>query len=289
MALADVTGFSTAVTFGDAPASKIPGTHRYLNLILKPQTNNMIRFFVFLLSCSVIFNSCHFMGHNRIRGNGTIKTENRTATSFSSVDVSGNIDVYIKQDSAYSVRIETDENLLPYIIIRTEGDRLVIEPKDHSNLSGTKDIKVYVSAPMFNKLEASGACSISSENLLSSDAIDLELTGASNAKLEIKSPKVSAEITGASSASLSGQTKDLDIDATGASHAKCFELLSENAEVDATGASSAEVFASVSLKGDATGASHIRYKGAAIFKGGSSGAGSVSKVESKNLPSSGEY
>jgi hypothetical protein len=238
----------------------------------------MIRFFVLFLSIAVFCSSCHF-GRDRIRGNGTIKTENRSASSFSSVDVSGNIEVYVKQDSAFQVKVETDENLLEYIVVRTEGDRLIIEPRDHANLSGTNDIKVYVSAPVFKAFEASGASMITSENLLSSEGMDIDVNGASDARLELKAPRVAATISGASHVSLKGQTRDLVIDANGASHAKCFDLLSENASVDASGASSAEVFASVGVKADASGASHIKYKGAATHTGSASGAGSISKLQ----------
>ena len=86
-------------------------------------------------------------------------------------------------------------------------------------------------------------------------------------------------MTGASSLKLKGQTKDLHIEGSGASHAKCFELLSENATVDVAGASSVEVFASVKLNADASGASDVRYKGNAAVSQSASGAGSVKKVE----------
>ncbi len=238
----------------------------------------MIRFFALLLFSSLLFTSCH-LGGDRIRGNGTIKTESRNAGVFSIVDVSGNIEVHVKQDSAFSVRVEADENLMEYIVIRTDGGRLVIQPKEHSNLSGSKAIKVYVSAPVFKKLEASGASDIVSDNLLSSESIDIDVTGASSVKLEIKSPRVSADVTGASSVFLTGQTKDLSLDGQGASHLRCYQLLSENADVDVSGASSSEVFASVNLKADASGASNIKYKGAAKHTGSASGAGSITRLE----------
>ena len=217
---------------------------------------------------------------DKVRGNGTIKVENRTAGTFTGVDVGGNIDLYVKQDSARSVRIEADENLMQYIEVKMEGEKLVIQPKDGYNLSGSKHIKVYVSSPVFRELEASGACDIIGETVLSTtDEIRIDISGASNAELELKAPKVSAEMTGASSLKLKGQTKDLHIEGTGASHAKCYELLSENADVDVTGASSAEVFASVKLNADASGASDVRYKGNAAVNQSASGTGSVKKSE----------
>ena len=70
--------------------------------------------------------------------------------------------------------------------------------------------------------------------MTATDEISIDVTGASDAELELKAPKVSAEMTGASNVKLKGQTKDLHIEGTGASHAKCYELLSENADVDVT-------------------------------------------------------
>lgn len=238
----------------------------------------MKRLFRFILPAVLLFTSCN-LGGNKIRGNGNVKTENRATGSFSSVDVSGNIQVYVKQDSSHQVRIETDENLMEYIIIKTEGDQLVIKTKDHTNLSGSAGIKIYVSSPVFRKLEASGASAITSENLLSGESLVIDLNGASAAKVDVRSPKVSAEASGASKVFLKGQTKDLSIKASGASQAYCFELSAENVVVDVSGASSAEIFASVKLTAEASGASHVKYKGVANYSGSASGAGGISKVD----------
>lgn len=238
----------------------------------------MKRLFGFILPAALLLTSCNLVG-DKIRGNGTVKTENRAAGMFNSVDVSGNIQVFVKQDSVHQVRIETDENLMDHIIIKTEGDQLVIKPRDNSNLSGSKGIKVYVSSPVFTGLEASGASEITSENILSSESLVIDLTGASEANVNVKSPKVSAEASGASKIVLKGQTKDLLIKGTGASHAHCFELSAENVDVDVAGASSAEIFASVKIIADASGASHVKYKGVASHSGTASGAGGISKVD----------
>ena len=93
---------------------------------------------------AVLFlNACFH--EKRIRGNGTIKTETRQVSGFTGIDVSGNFDVYLKQDSVSSVRIEADENLLEYIRVTSESNTLVIDSKNHTNLRGTRDIKIYIS------------------------------------------------------------------------------------------------------------------------------------------------
>lgn len=234
-----------------------------------------------IVSGFFILSSCHyFHGGERIRGNGNIKTEKRTAGVFNSVEVNGAIDLYVKQDSARSISIETDENLLPYIEVRNDGDQLIISPKEGYNPDPSHSIKVYVSSPVFKGLEASGASKIVGENIITSgDAMHIHVTGASDAGLELKSPKVSVELSGASTMTLKGETKDLSVGASGASHIKGFDLLAENADVDVSGASNAEVFASVKLSATASGASDVRYKGNAAVTQNESGASSVKKAE----------
>ncbi|MBC7875043.1 MAG: DUF2807 domain-containing protein [Ferruginibacter sp.] len=224
--------------------------------------------------------SCHYLDRERIRGNGVIKTENRTAGTFMNVDVSGNIDLYIKQDSSRAVNVVADENLMQYIVIKTEGDRLVVKPKDGYNLSGSKDIKVYVSSPVFKKLEASGACDIIGENrITSTEMIDIDLSGASAVKLELQAPKVEVEMSGAGTVALKGETKEFSVGGSGSTTIKCMELMAENVDVQISGAGSAEVFASVKLDVSVSGAGHVRYKGNAILTKSISGAGGVTKVE----------
>jgi hypothetical protein len=237
---------------------------------------------IFLAAALLIMTltSCHIFTGKRIHGNGSVKSETRSVGSFSSVDVSGNIDVYVKQDSVASVRVETDENLLEYVHINAEDGRLEIKEERGFDLNSTKGIKVYVSGPSFKHFEASGACDIYSENKISSsNDISMQATGASSITMELHAPNVKAESTGASHIRLTGETKTFSADGSGASGIKCFELMTEETDVDISGASHAEVFASVKLDLHASGASSVKYKGNATVTKEASGASSVSKAE----------
>jgi hypothetical protein len=241
---------------------------------------SMNRFLTIPLLSVFLISSCRYITGKQIKGNGNVITQARSFSGFTEVDVSSAIHLYVKQDSAFSVKVETDNNLQSYIIIVQEGSTLRIKQQNNASLDATGKIKVYVTAPLFKSLEASGACKIISENVLTSnDAVNVSVSGASDAELELRAPKVSAELTGASNMKLKGQTKDLFINGSGASNIKGYELLSENADVDVAGASSAEVFASVNLNADASGASDIRYKGNAAVIQQASGAGSVKKLD----------
>lgn len=240
----------------------------------------MKRISILLAALLLVFSSCsNFMG-KRIRGNGKVTSETRTASSFSGVKVSGAIDLYVSNGASTAIRVEADENLMKYIIVENDGDMLKIRPKSGINLKPSRAIRVYVSAPSFSRLEASGACDIFSENkILSQGTLQLDLSGASDAKLDLNAPKVDVDVSGACSVTLKGETRDFTVEGSGSTDIKCYELLAENTKVDISGAGNAQVFASVKLDVDVSGAADVKYKGNATVSQQVSGAGSVKKTD----------
>jgi hypothetical protein len=176
--------------------------------------------------------------------------------------------------------VEADDNILEYIEVHTDGSTLEIYTEGNIRLKPSHKIKVYVSNPEYKELQVSGASSIRSENEITSpDALHVDLSGASEGRLEVNAPKISVNLTGASNANIKGKTKDFEGSASGASEIRGFDLLTENAEVDASGASNIEVYASVKIAGQASGASGVNYKGNAQVNVGKSGASSVNKKD----------
>jgi len=245
------------------------------------QLSKNLRPFWLLLAFPLLMGlgSCrHFFG-KRVHGNGNIKTEDRTVTNFKQVEVSGAAKVLVTQGDKSAVKIECDENLLPYIEVFQEGDKVFVKEKPGFNLDPSRELQIYVTSPTFTDISASGACDILGQNKISnSENLSLELSGAGDIKMEVDAPKLSAEVSGSGSIYLKGQTKDVKLDLTGAGHAYCYDLLAENTKVDITGAGSAEVYASVKLTADVSGAGTVNYKGNAEVSQSVSGAGSVRKV-----------
>jgi Putative auto-transporter adhesin, head GIN domain len=244
------------------------------------KSTTMKKFLVLTMFITVLISSCRFVEGERIKGNGVTKTESRIAGTFNSIHVSGNVDVYVKQDSLVSIRIEADENLIPYILTENSDGTLRIHQKERTNLKTSNPIKVYVSGPSFKRFKASGACNFFSDNMITNaEPIVIDLSGASNVRLELKAPGVKADLSGAGTITLKGETKDLRIDGSGSTNVKCFEMMAENTYIDLSGAGTAEVFASVKLDVQVAGAADVRYKGNATVSQSVSGAGSVKKVE----------
>jgi hypothetical protein len=239
----------------------------------------MNRLLLIALSGLVLFSSCRLF-HKKVRGTGNVVMQARNVSNFDGVSVSSAMDLYVRQDSGFSVKVEIDDNLQQYIIVTKENGILHIRQEHNINLDATGKIKVFVSAPAFTSLSASGACGIFTENTISSsNPIDIGLTGASKATVELRSPKISADLSGASFLAIKGETRQFSIEGSGSSNVRCFDLLTEETFIDVSGASEAEVFASVKLDVKASGASEIKYKGNASVSQDVSGAGSVRKVD----------
>jgi len=233
-----------------------------------------------LFSLIILVGGCREIAGERVKGSGHVITENRTASGFNNVDISGAIDVYVRQDSVSSVKVEADDNILEYIKVHSDGSTLEIYTENNIRLKPTNKIKVYISNPQYKEIQVSGASTIRCENeITSADAIDIGLSGASDGRLELNAPKISVHLTGASNTSIKGKTKDFEGSASGASEIRGFDLLSENADVDASGASHIEIFASVKIDGQASGASSVNYKGNAQSGVEKSGASSVNKKD----------
>ena len=236
--------------------------------------------FIIAVSSLLLFSSCREIFAKRIRGNGNITTQARSAGQFNSVDVSGSIDVYVKQDSSSSIKVEADENLQQYIETIDDGNVLRIKTEEGYNLRSSRQIKVYVSSAVFKRFEASGACDIFSEGKISSSFdIDLGLSGSCEVTMDINAPKISADVSGACTVKLKGETKDFKLQGSGSTDVKCFDLIAENVDLDISGAGDAEVYASGKLSGSISGAADVHYKGAAQTDIHTSGASSVKKTD----------
>lgn len=177
--------------------------------------------------------------NKKVKGSGNTATEEREVKGFTGVDVSGVFQVEIVAQKEFGVEIQADDNLLP--LIRTEVRNGILHIETEKSISSQNGMKVMISAPDIDSLEASGAAHIN-------------LSGVKNDKLRI-------DTSGASKINLSGETAKLEIEVSGASGIEAENLKADKANVDASGASHVSVFAATELLAEASGASSVTYSG----------------------------
>lgn len=236
--------------------------------------------FLFVIFSVLTTLSCRYAFSKRVSGNGNVITEDRSVGQFRNVDVRGSLDVIVKQDSNTAVKIQADQNLLEYIEVIDDGNVLIVRERRGFNLRPSKDIKVFVTAPMFKEIKVSGAGDIDSDGRINSqEGLVMSVSGAGDITMDVNAPSVRASLSGSGTINLKGQSKDFEADISGAGDANCFDMLAENTNIEISGAGSADVYASVKLDVRVSGAGSVTYKGSPSVNQRISGAGSVNKAE----------
>jgi putative autotransporter adhesin-like protein len=207
-----------------------------------------------LAACVVLTAGCRWIG---IRGNGNVKTEERTIGAFANIDASGVFTIEW-QNGAPALRITIDENLLPYVNSHISGDTLRLRVREQ--IWPTHGIKVVVSSPTRAGARISGAVRLTAKQL--------------------NGPKFAFEARGASHVALDGKIEELLADMTGASELEASGLQTKTVEISTTGAGDAEIAVSDTLKVAITGAGKVTYSGnPQTIEKHISGAGSIRHKE----------
>ena len=81
-----------------------------------------------------------------VRGSGTIVTQAYDVGDFSEIELSTIGDVDLVQGDQESVRVETDDNILPYLQVKVENGRLVLADKGNVLLLPSQSIMYHVTA-----------------------------------------------------------------------------------------------------------------------------------------------
>ena len=190
---------------------------------------------VVLAGCVGLVTNCHLPG---IRGNGHVKTEERSVEGFTYVDASGAFEIQWENGSP-TLAVSTDENLLPYIENDISGDTLHLRTRER--VWATHRIKVVISSATRAGARLRGAVKLTAKQL--------------------SGPSFALESKGASEVSLEGKVDRLLADMTGASQLAADRLQTKTAEISTTGAGDAEVAVTDTLKVIITGAGKVAYSG----------------------------
>lgn len=184
----------------------------------------------------------NFSFNRSVRGSGNIVSDQRNVGEFTSVDASGVYKIEIVAQKDFAVSVEADDNLLPFI--KTEVSNGVLKVYSEKKIRSKNALRIRISAPNIEKIEASGATNI-------------DLSGINNSSLEL-------DTSGASKVSVAGETVAFKVDVSGASKINAAALKADKATIDASGASRVSVNAVSELNADASGASTISYTGSPV-------------------------
>jgi len=179
------------------------------------------------------------------------------------------------------IKVEADDNILPYVVTRMEDGFLVLKLKDHINFVNTSGIKVYITTNKIEELRLSGSGNVTGKGKFTgADKLKVKVSGVGKLDMEVNTPEVEAEISGSGSVRLAGETRNEQVRISGIGSYTGDDLKAESVKVKISGAGNAKVFADKGLDVKVSGVGSVYYKGAAtITQQVITGSGSVHKMD----------
>lgn len=195
---------------------------------------------------------------NGIDGSGNIITEKRNINQqFTKISVSTGVNVIVEQGSPAEVEVETDDNLIEYIITKVENGTLIV--KIDGNIDMMTTINVRVKTEVISSLESSSGSSITSKNKLQGTSITLKSSSGSEINTELEYETVSCESTSGSEIKASGKALRLETRSSSGSEIDAANLAANEVYAQSTSGSSTVVKPIVKLDAKASSGSSIDY------------------------------
>lgn len=188
------------------------------------------------------------------------QTETRNIGTFTGVKAAEGIDVYLKKGDKESVKVEVTGTDPSKVLTEVSGSYLKIHMRD-GKYHGSVHVKVYVTYVSVNKLSASAAGSIFSEEPIRSNELEVGASSAGTVEIKIETNNLSASASSAGDMELTGKAKSAFFECSSAGVIDAYDLDSENVEADASSAGSIKLSVNKSLEARASSGGTIRYRG----------------------------
>ena len=204
---------------------------------------------------------------NRITGSGNIITKSIPAIeSYDAIKASRGIHVVMNESEGEKIVINADDNIMPYVVVRKEGNSLRIGIDE--NIKSINNVKVQVVLPKnqnINELQVASAASIKINPTIKSRSLSLDAASAGNINIA-KADVDFFDADASSAAKISGTVKSNDcyVDASSAAD---IDLTILAVQCDSNASSAAKITLNgetASFEGDASSAAKIIAKGLAV-------------------------
>ncbi|MDP2088314.1 MAG: head GIN domain-containing protein [Flavobacteriaceae bacterium] len=228
-----------------------------------------------LLLMLISTTSCVLTG---IKGNSQVTTEDRNLNSkFDGIKVSQGINLILTQGNDEKITVETDENLQDILVTKVNNNN-VLEVYFDKNVRKVSTKNVYVTAKDISLLSTSSGASLTSENAIRSESVQLKSSSGSSIRVEIVAHEITSAASSGSNIKIIGKTNNFTAKASSGSTIRANRLEAAEVEAKASSGASIDVNASEILIATASSGGSINFEGnpKKLIKNTSSG-GSVHK------------
>jgi len=218
-------------------------------------------------------------GCTKVFPEGPAIKETRETAAFSQIEATFSGDVIFTQSAIQKVEVVAAQNILPYIITETIGDKLILTTKPNVSIRGGR-VTIYVSGPHFSGAVLTGSGNFTATHPLSGNAIELKVTGSGDVDIPgLTATRLTAQIAGSGNIVIDGgtlQRQELTITGNGDYHA--VNMKSDEARVKISGSGEARLWVMQHLDVTISGSGDVRYKGSPDVTSSVSGSGRIRKI-----------
>jgi len=210
-----------------------------------------------------------------ITGSGRIVTRRFSLSPFTGIDAESAFEVHVRIGEVQSVVVRLDSTLADGLDVRVAKHELHVGLRPHISIGNAK-LRAEVVMTKLTAVRAGGASKVLLDQVVNSDGVDVNLSGASQFQGGLQTARASLGLSGASEVDLHGVGARVTIKASGASQLHLRDLQVGALTITLSGASHAEVSVQDTIAADLSGASHLTYSGRPRFtKQLTSGASSI--------------
>ncbi|GAB2560886.1 head GIN domain-containing protein [Spirosoma aerophilum] len=203
--------------------------------------------------------------------------KDRTVSGFTGVSVSSGIDLYLAQGNSERLTLEVKGLDEDQVVSRVKNGvlELYIDRKGLGwNIGKSNSVKAYLTFKQLNNLQAGGGSDVFGQGTLTFDDLNLEASGGSDVKLDLKANELNVSASGGADAILQGSARTLNASGSGGSDLDARRLTVQICNANSSGGSDVYVNASKELTMKASGGSDIYYSGSAKVLSSSKSGGS---------------
>jgi hypothetical protein len=201
-------------------------------------------------------------GGKRVKGEGDIVKESRDVRDFKGVSSSIGADVFLKQANSFKVTVEGQKNILDLLKTDVKNGVLKITFEKGYSMQYREPVKIYVEAPSFESLGMSGSGNVISDNTLSGDKLDIDISGSGDFNLaSIQFKTVDFGVSGSGDVKIGGSADEIKFEISGSGNIKANDLKTQKAICRISGSGDIDCNVKQVLEAYVSGSGDIKYSG----------------------------
>ncbi len=212
-----------------------------------------------------------------ISGNGDIVTETRDDKDFTGLEVSVPGKVVVLSGSTFNVKVQAEENLLPYLKTDVELGNLHIYFS--RNVRDVDGLVVTVTMPELKYVNLSGSAILESNSTFTGLLLDMDVSGSGAIKMKnVSYDMLILEVSGSGHIDMDGDATEVKATISGSGQVNTLDCPVKKADVHLSGSGKVSVNVSDLLIAHISGSGEVWYQGNPVVNADITGSGDLKKI-----------